>query len=181
MAAGANRRWGFHQLTDHWARQLVAASGVGPGDLVLDVGAGTGTLTAPLARTGARVIAIELHPGRFETLRRRFDVDSMPGVRTVQADAGDLRLPGRPFHVVANPQWSMTTPLLKRLLSPGSRLIRADLVLEAAAARRWAAGNAPGANRWGRHFEVGVAVLVPRRAFRPHAPRVAAVLTVSRR
>ncbi|MFP3906576.1 MAG: rRNA adenine N-6-methyltransferase family protein [Acidimicrobiales bacterium] len=178
MPAGGPRRWGFHQLTDHWARRLVESAGVQPGDLVLDIGAGTGAITAPLVATGARVVAIELHPDRVATLRRRFDVDS---TRIVRADAADLRLPRRPFTVVANPPWAITTPILRRLLSPGSNLVRADLVIARDAALRWAAGQAPGVGRWIHHYRLSVGPTLPRRAFRPPPPTAAAILTIQRR
>lgn len=140
------------------------------GDLVLDIGAGDGALTAPLVEIGARVIAFELHPGRAAALRRRFGDD----VRVVQADAADLRLPRRPFRVVANPPWSITDPLLRRLLHPGSRLVRADLLLKRSAARRWVeAGASPG-----HRFSAGSSV--PRRAFRPPPPTDGRVLVVER-
>lgn len=181
MAAGGKARWGFHQLTDSFARQLVDSAGVRPGDLVIDIGAGTGTITAPLAATGARVIAVELHPGRVESLRRRFDVDSAPTVRVVQADAADLRLPRRPFRVVANPPWAISVAVLRRLLAPGSRLERADLVLPRHVAERWASGRAPGAGRWRRHYEVGVSGRVSRSAFAPPPRAAAGILTITRR
>jgi 16S rRNA A1518/A1519 N6-dimethyltransferase RsmA/KsgA/DIM1 with predicted DNA glycosylase/AP lyase activity len=56
------RTWGWHRLADEWAARVVAAAAVGPGELVLDIGAGTGALTGPLVRAGARVVAVELHP-----------------------------------------------------------------------------------------------------------------------
>jgi 23S rRNA (adenine-N6)-dimethyltransferase len=189
VPAGGPSRWGFHQLADSFARQLVESAGIGPGDLVLDVGAGTGALTAPLVAAGARVVAIELHPGRCAALRRRFDADSAPsgapwvggGVRVVRADAADLRLPRRPFKVVANPPWSASVALLRRLTAPGSRLTGADLVLPRYLAERWASSAAPGAGRWHRHFEVAIAGAVPRSAFRPPPPQPAALLTLRRR
>jgi 23S rRNA (adenine-N6)-dimethyltransferase len=175
---------------------------VGPDDLVLDVGAGTGALTAPLVAVGAHVVAIELHPDRCAALRRRFDVDSAnhrrriggdsvatgrpaadhpSRVRVVRADATDLRLPRRPFKVVANPPWSITTALLRRLTAPGSRLVRADLVVPSHVARRWASPDAPGAGRWQRIFAAEISALVPRSAFRPPPPQPAALLTLRRR
>ncbi len=112
------RWWGWHQLDPRWAERLVAESGVGPGDLVLDVGAGTGALTAPLVDAGARVVAVELHPRRAQALRERFG----RRIVVVEADAADLWLPRREFHVVANPPFGVTAALLTRLLGPRSRL-----------------------------------------------------------
>jgi 23S rRNA (adenine-N6)-dimethyltransferase len=144
---------------------------------VLDVGAGTGALVEPLLARGARVIAVERHPGRAATLRSTYGDD----VVVVQADATDLRLPRRPFRVVANPPFSITTPLLRRLLQPGSRLVSAHVVLQSQAARQWTGPTAPGAGRWRRTFAASLGMPLPRHAFRP-APRVdCRVLTVERR
>lgn len=170
MAGGRPPAWGWYRLEPSWAERLVAEAGVAPGDLVLDVGAGDGALTAPLVARGARVVAIELHPGRAAALRRRFGRD----VRVVQADAADLRLPRRPFRVVANPPWAITEPLLRRLLHPGSRLVRADLLLQRAAAGRWADLGTTGGHR----LRMGASV--PRRAFRPPPRTDGRVLVVER-
>jgi SAM-dependent methyltransferase len=110
--------WGWHPLDNRWAQRVVDAARVVPGELVLDVGAGLGALTAPLVRAGAQVVAVELHPGRAEKLRRRFADEP---VTVVRADAADLRLPSRPFRVVSSPPYGISTALLKRLLAPGSR------------------------------------------------------------
>lgn len=170
--------WGWHRLAPSWAERLVADAGIRPGDLVLDVGAGTGALTAPLVDAGARVVAFELHPGRAAALRERF---AGAPVTVVHADAADLRLPRRPFRVVANPPFAVTTRLLGRLLAPGSRLVRADVVLQHAAARRWTDGRAPGAGRWGRDYDVRPGRPVPRAAFDPRPPVDCRVLRVTRR
>ena len=176
MSVDAGPPWGWHALTDRWAGSFVADAGIRRGDLVVDVGAGTGAITEHLLRAGARVIAIELHPERCAVLRERFGGDAV----VVRADAADLRLPRRPFRVVANPPFAVTTPLLRRLLAPGSRLVDARLVLQRAAATRWSSGRAPGAARWWREFDVRVGRPVPRHAFRP-APTVACAELVVRR
>ena len=156
----------------------MAEADVRPGDLVLDIGAGTGAVTAPLVAAGARVVAVELHPARAAALRERF---ADAPVTVVHADAADLRLPRRPFRVVANPPFAVTSAVLGRLLAPGSRLVRADLVVQHAAARRWADARAPGAGRWARDYEVHAGRRVPRDAFEPR-PRVdCRVLRVTRR
>jgi 23S rRNA (adenine-N6)-dimethyltransferase len=178
VSANARTHWGFHRLADDWAGRLVAFAGVRLGHLVLDIGAGTGAITGPLLEAGARVIAFELHPARARSLRDRFA--SSP-VTVVQADAADLRLPRRPFRVVANPPFAVTTPLLRRLVQPGSRLVRADLVVDRRVAERWSTGRAPGHNRWGRTVAATVGFRLPRRAFVPTASVDTAVLTLVRR
>ena len=148
---------------------MVAAAGVRPGELVLDIGAGEGALTAHLVRAGARVIAVELHPGRAAVLRERF-----PGITVLHADATSIRLPGRPFRVVANPPYGISASLLHTLLAPGTRLVAADLVLQRAVARKYASGAA-------RRFSLTVGLTLPRRAFLPPPHVDSAVLVVRRR
>jgi len=172
--------WGWHRLEDRWARRLVRLSGVSAADLVLDVGAGTGALTAPLLAAGASVVAVELHGGRAAALRARFEAFGRRAV-VVQADARDLRLPRRPYRVVANPPFASTTALVKRLVAPGSRLVRADLVVPYGVARRWTSPGAPGAGRWRASFDVDVALRLPRTAFVPAAPMDCVVLVIQRR
>ncbi len=169
-ASGRSRRaWGWHQLADEWAARGVAAAGVRPGELVLDLGAGDGALTAHLVRAGARVVAVELNPRRAGVLRERF-----PGITVLQADATSIPLPGRPFRVVANPPYVITSALLRALLAPGSRLVAADLVLQRAVVRKHAAGAA-------RRFSMTAGLTLPRRAFLPPPQVDSAVLVVRRR
>ncbi|MBV9854712.1 MAG: rRNA adenine N(6)-methyltransferase family protein [Streptosporangiaceae bacterium] len=169
------RGWDWYRLADEWAARVVAEARVRPGELVLDIGAGEGALTGQLLRAGARVVAVELHPHRAAVLRHRF-----PGVTVVHADAAALRLPRRPFRVVANPPYGITAILLRQLLAPGSRLSAADLVLQRAVVRQYAGGTARGAARWLRSFDAGAGLTVPRRAFLP-PPRVDSAVLVLRR
>ena len=178
MCAIAARYWGWHRLDSAWAARIVDAADVHRGDLVLDVGAGEGSLTEALVEVGARVIAIELHPGRAQSLRSRFVREA---VRVVAVDAADLRLPRRRFTVVANPPFSVATALLNRLVAPGSRLSAADVVVPRHIARRWCSHAAAGSRRWGGQFEVTLGLRLPARSFLPTAPRDAVVLRLRRR
>lgn len=179
-ASGRSRRaWGWHRLCDDWAARVVAAAAVPPGSLVLDIGAGEGALTGHLLDAGARVLAVELNPGRARRLRERFHGTA---VTVVEADARSLRLPARPFRVVASPPYGLSSELLRLLLVPGSRLVAADLVLQrAVVARHVGRYGAPGRGGRNARWSVRTGLPVPRRAFRP-PPRVdSAVLVVRRR
>jgi SAM-dependent methyltransferase len=69
-------------------------AGVAPGDRVLDVGAGTGALTAELVRRSAEVSAAEPSPAFVAALRQRF-----PGVDAREAAAEELPWPDGSFDV----------------------------------------------------------------------------------
>ncbi|HEX6450474.1 MAG TPA: rRNA adenine N-6-methyltransferase family protein [Trebonia sp.] len=175
--SGSRRDWGWHRLTDEWAARVVAAAGVRPGELVVDIGAGRGALTAPLLDAGARVIAVEAHPGRASYLRERF---AGRDVVVVTADALTVRLPRRPFRVVASPPYGITAPLLRMLLARGSALAAADLVLQRAAVRRQSDGHNRATERIGRDWVIAMGISLPRRAFAP-PPRVDSAVLVARR
>lgn len=161
------------------ATRLVAEADVGPGDVVLDVGAGTGAVSMPLLAAGCRVVAVETHPGRLATLHRLAERERR--LTVVRADAADLRLPRRGFHVVSNPPFSITSALLRRLLQPGTRLLGAHLVLQRHAAQRWAGPDAPGAARWQQVHEPILGRAIHRSRFSPPPTVDARVLQLRRR
>ena len=127
---------------------------------MLDLGAGDGAITRHLVASGARVVAFELHPDRVATLRTRF-----PDTRVVRADVTDLRLPRRPFVVVANPPFDGLSAVLARLTHRHSLLARADLVVPASVAAKWADRLV------GTGWRLTVQRRLPRSAFHP-APRI---------
>lgn len=87
---------------------LVAATR-GP---ILEIGAGDGALTVPLARLGRELVAIDIDEHRVRALRRR-----LPQVEIAHADA--LRHPLDRAVVVGNVPYHVTTPILRRLLTRG--------------------------------------------------------------
>jgi 23S rRNA (adenine-N6)-dimethyltransferase len=158
------------------AADIVRCLDVRADELVVEIGAGDGRLTAELARRARHVVAIELDPHWAARLRSRFDV--------VEGDALTVQLPVRSFRVVGNIPFDRTTAILHRLLDdPMSPLTRADLIVQWEVACKRSAvvpSNQLGAQRgpwWEfaaiRHFDAGV--FVPR-------PSVdAALLRITRR
>lgn len=165
--------------------RLVARLDLAPGELVVDVGPGRGALTLPLARAGARVLAIERDRHLVEGLREQVTRERLASrVDVRRADLRDVTWPAGPYRVVASPPFALTTAVLSRLLDdPGRGPTRADLVLQWEVARKRAetppttlrsAAWAP----WWR-FELGERV--PRQAFRPVPAVDSGILVIRRR
>lgn len=161
------------------AAELVRDACVRPGDLVLDLGAGSGRLTEALARVAERVVAVELDASLAGRLRGRWD-----NVEVIEGDAALLQLPRTPFSVVANLPFSRTTDLLHLLLDhPGAPLRRADVIVEWDVAlkrsRPWP--STLNGVVWGAFYEATVVRRLPRSAFEPPPAVDAGVLVFRRR
>ncbi len=119
------------------------------------------------------MVAVELNERRAAALRQRFG-DKITVVRT---DLRRLRLPSRPFRVVASPPYRACSDLVALLLT-SDRLLSADLVLQRAAARRLVAS--PPGRRHTSQYMFALGMPMPRRAFVP-APHVDSVVLQVRR
>ena len=107
---------------------LVEATGVRPGDRVLDVAAGTGNAAVPAARTGADVVASDLTPELFAA-GRAFAADQGVELRWEQGDAEALPYPDGAFDVVLScvgvmfaPHHQQAADELVRVCRPGGRI-----------------------------------------------------------
>jgi ubiquinone/menaquinone biosynthesis C-methylase UbiE len=150
---------GYH---DHFGAQLVDVVGVGPGDVVLDVGCGRGAILIPAAArvgSGGSVVGVDLSPEMVRLARQRADADGV-AARIEVMDAENLDLPDGLFSVVLcgfgifflpDPEGAVAG--FRRVLAPGGRLgvstwgvederwswedeLFADLVVERRAVRR---------------------------------------------
>ena len=161
------------------AAELVRDAGVRANELVLDLGAGSGRLTAELARAARHVLAVELDAQWAQYLRGRW-----ANVDVVQADAASVQLPREPFRVVANLPFDRTTAILRHVLDdPLVPLVRADLVVEwgVAVKRSLPWPSTLNGVLWGAWYSSSVARRLPRSAFDPPPAVDAGVLVLERR
>ncbi len=103
-------------------RKVVRAADLKPGDLVVEVGAGLGSLTLALRAAGARVVAVEVDAGMVRALGDVVGAD--PGVTVMHADALaiDFRAltGGQPAALVANLPYNVATPIVMTALVSGA-------------------------------------------------------------
>ena len=134
-ASGETAR-GQHLLrSDDVARELIRQADIGPDELVVEIGPGSGRLTAPLSEVARRVIAVEIDRRFARSLRARFG--HATNVEIVQGDILRFPLPDTPFRAVGNLPFAATTPILRRLLDdPAAPMTGADLLVEANVARK---------------------------------------------
>jgi 23S rRNA (adenine-N6)-dimethyltransferase len=162
---GGSSPRGQHFLRPEIARRVVAHAGVGPDDLVLDLGAGTGALTLPLAGVAGRVVAIERDAKLARRLARRAPANVTVHERSIESSW----LPRRPFRVVANLPFAGSNAVVRRLLARGVPLMGADLVVELGVALRWQSSDPR---------RCSVACVLPSSAFVPPPSCRAAVLQI---
>lgn len=181
----ASKRLGQNFLVDaNIVRGIVEAVGAKPGDRILEIGPGIGTLTQGLAESGAEVTAVELDKKLPAVL-----AETLAGYNNVRIVPGDIlkvNIPeimgDGPFKVAANLPYYITTPILMALLEkhlPMSILV--TMVQKEVALRMIAK---PGGKAYGAlsvavqyYTKPHIAFDVPPRSFIP-APEVDSVVIV---
>jgi 16S rRNA (adenine1518-N6/adenine1519-N6)-dimethyltransferase len=124
-------------------RRIARLAGLTPGDQVLEIGAGLGSLTLALAETGARVVALETDRHLVPVLR---SVVEPAGVDVVEGDALTLDLAALlaargepPWSLVANLPYNVATPLVLRTLTEVPSVTRQLVMVQREVGERMAA------------------------------------------
>ena len=169
-------------------RRIARLAGVGPGDRVIEIGAGVGSLTLALVESGAAVTAVEVDRGLVAVLR---DVLDGTGVRLVEGDA--LRLDwtevlegATGWVLVANLPYNVATPLVADLLDGVGQISRMLVMVQREVGERLcAAARTPAYGAvsvkvayWAR---ARIAGLVPASVFVPRPKVESALVEIVRR
>jgi 16S rRNA (adenine1518-N6/adenine1519-N6)-dimethyltransferase len=133
-------------------RRIVRLAGVGPGDRVIEVGAGLGSLTLGLVDAGAAVTAVEMDRHLVPVLRSVLSARGARGVEIIEGDAmrldwGSLLGDQRRWALVANLPYNVATPLTLDLLDSTPAIDRMLIMVQREVGERLAAG--PGSSAYG--------------------------------
>ena len=141
------KRYGQHFISDrNLLQRIVDLAYIKPGDTVIEIGPGAGSLTRELAAVAKRVIAIEIDRDLIGKLRR-----SVPSnVEIIEGDALDIdidSLTEGPYHLVGNLPYNVATVLLRKFIAQRARIIEVTVMLQKEVAERVSAS--PGSQDYG--------------------------------
>jgi 16S rRNA (adenine1518-N6/adenine1519-N6)-dimethyltransferase len=173
---------GQHFLTDaSWQERIARAARIDDG-MWVEIGSGHGEMTTRLAKSAAKVFAVELDP----RLARRLREVTAPcqNVEVVESDVMAVDFEtltgGEPFSVYGNLPYYITSPILHRLFEHADKIAAIHIVIQFEVAVRIVAQ--PGRRDYGYLSVVSqwfsrpeIAFRIPPGAFRP-APKVASAL-----
>jgi 16S rRNA (adenine1518-N6/adenine1519-N6)-dimethyltransferase len=146
------KQWGQNFVVDaNTVRRIVRLAGLQPGDVVLEVGPGVGSLTLGLLAAGTHVVAVEIDPVLAEALPdtvTRLQPESIDRLTVLAADALRIHdLPRSPDALVANLPYNVSVPVVLHLLETFPSMRTGLVMVQAEVADRLVA--APGSRTYG--------------------------------
>ncbi len=180
---------GQHFLVDdNIVGRIIGLAGIEPGEVVLEVGPGIGTLTWALLGAGAQVVAVEFDERLLmplDDIAASHDALSVVHADAVVVPVERLRVRGEPRALVANLPYSVAATVILRFFEELPSLERAVVMVQAEVADRIAA--VPGTKAYGAytvklglHARVTGRFGVPRSCFLPPPHVDSAVLRLER-
>lgn len=175
---------GQHFLTDRRIAQRIAAlADPQPGERVVEIGPGTGVLTAELLRRGLAVTAIEYDPESVAYLHQHYA--SAP-LTVIGGDVLAYDLGASPTVLVGNLPYNLSSPILFHALEHRQHVRQLVFMVQREVAQRWAAPE--GSRTYGilsvlagYYYRAELHFTVPPGVFRPPPKVTSAVITFERR
>ena len=116
-------------------QKLVNLSGINHNDIVLDIGAGTGTITEELSKYADKVIAYELDKKYFRKLEEKFKDSS--NVIVKNENFLNVQLPQKAFKIFSNIPFFITSDIINKITDINSKLEEAFLFVQKESAERF--------------------------------------------
>jgi len=149
------KRLGQHFLTDQTtAEMIVSRSGILPEDVVLEIGAGLGALTIPVARIAREVFAVEKDRKIIDILKTEILASNLSNVVVMEKNILKIDIKslteniGRKIVVIGNLPYNISSQILVQLIESRKALSKAVIMLQKELAQRITAQ--PGCKDYGR-------------------------------
>jgi len=114
---------GQHMLAPKIVGRILQSVGARVGERVLEVGTGSGYLTACLGRLGAQVVSLEIHGEIAAAARKHLQAVGLDGPRVIEADGFAYASSGETFDVVVlTGSMPVYDARFEARLAPGGRL-----------------------------------------------------------
>jgi 16S rRNA (adenine1518-N6/adenine1519-N6)-dimethyltransferase len=149
-----SKRLGQHFLSDPTViLEIIDRAGFNSSDHVLEIGAGLGALTLPLAGAVRKITAVEKDTRLTQLLGEKLSRDGIDNVTLINADILKFdfdrlkRLPGEKIQVIGNLPYNISSPFLETLITNRDLVSRAVLMFQIELARRLV--SPPGSKAYG--------------------------------
>jgi 16S rRNA (adenine1518-N6/adenine1519-N6)-dimethyltransferase len=124
------KKWGQHWLASRsLADSLAQLLELCPGEVVVEIGPGTGLFTRALLDQGAEVIAIEVDPERAAQIEREFSDRALTVIRSDVLEA-PVPWPDKAVHLTGNLPYNLSGPILRWTAAHRDRITDAHFMLQ---------------------------------------------------
>ena len=183
-----HKKYGQNFLIDsHVIDKIISVADLDKNSRVLEIGPGIGTLTQYLAEAAGEVVAVEIDDKLIPILSKT--LTEYDNVRVIHGDIlkqdTEQIFGGKPFKIVANLPYYITTPIIMSLLESGVPAQSITVMIQKEVAERMQA--APGSKNYGAlslavqyYAEPYLAANVPPNCFMPRPNVGSAVINLKR-